>query len=57
VGWVSGGASCGRGQAGEARRSESSMAITGPDNRAMLDAGMVQHSAWKQKPVHAKPTV
>ena len=34
-----------RSRAGEARGSEPLTAITGPDNRALLNAGMVRHSA------------
>src|SRR6516225_12169163 len=45
--WVGSGESVlwARSRAGEARRSEPLTAITGPDNRALLNAGMVRHSA------------
>ena len=38
-----------RSRAGEARRSEPLTAITGPDNRALLNAGMVRHSATEAR--------
>ena len=38
-----------RSRAGEARRSEPLTAITGPDNRALLNAGMVRHSAMEAR--------
>jgi len=46
-----------RSRAGEARRSEPLTATTGPDNRALLNAGMVRHSVIKLEPVDAEPAV
>src|SRR6516164_1309202 len=49
--WVGSGESVlwARSRAGEARRSEPLTAITGPDNRALLNAGMVRHSATEAR--------
>src|SRR6516225_9850673 len=49
--WVGSGESVlwARSRAGEARRSEPLTAITGPDNRALLNAGMVRHSAMEAR--------